>query len=56
MLHRERLARGGEDYDPRVGPRMLLGAQVPAHAYASAGAAARIALGLPAGWARRRAC
>ena len=36
MLHRERLARGGEDYDPRVGPRMLLGAQVPAHAYASA--------------------
>ena len=31
-----RLARGGEDYDPRVGPRMLLGAQVPAHAYASA--------------------
>ena len=24
------------DYDPRVGPRMLLGAQVPAHAYASA--------------------
>ncbi|MBR8653424.1 amidase [Achromobacter sp. Marseille-Q0513] len=35
-LHRARLARSGEDYDPRVGPRMLLGAQVPAHAYASA--------------------
>lgn len=36
MLHRARLARSGEDYDPRVGPRMLLGAQVPAHVYASA--------------------
>ena len=36
MLHRARLARSGEDYDPRVGPRMLLGAQVPAHVHASA--------------------
>lgn len=36
MLHASRLAADAARYDPRVGPRMLLGAQVPAHAYLAA--------------------
>ncbi|MGE8688988.1 MAG: amidase [Achromobacter sp.] len=36
MLHAPRLAKDAARYDPRVGPRMLLGAQVPAHAYLAA--------------------
>ncbi|SSW66460.1 amidase family protein [Achromobacter agilis] len=36
MLHAPRLATDAARYDPRVGPRMLLGAQVPAHAYLAA--------------------
>lgn len=36
MLHATRLAADADRYDPRVGPRMLLGAQVPAHTYLSA--------------------
>ncbi|MGB3433491.1 amidase [Achromobacter sp.] len=35
-LHASRLATDAARYDPRVGPRMLLGAQVPAHAYIAA--------------------
>lgn len=35
-LHASRLAADAARYDPRVGPRMLLGAQVPAHAYIAA--------------------
>ncbi|MGS1104629.1 amidase [Achromobacter anxifer] len=35
-LHASRLTTDAARYDPRVGPRMLLGAQVPAHAYIAA--------------------
>ena len=35
-LHASRLAADAARYDPRVGPRMLLGAQVPAHVYIAA--------------------
>lgn len=35
-LHAPRLAADSARYDPRVGPRMLLGARVPAHAYLAA--------------------
>jgi len=35
-LHAGRLAAGAAGYDPRVGPRILLGAQASAHRYAAA--------------------
>ncbi|HEY4332475.1 MAG TPA: amidase family protein [Ilumatobacteraceae bacterium] len=36
VLHRTRLATDAARYDPRVGPRILAGADVPAHVYAAA--------------------
>jgi amidase/aspartyl-tRNA(Asn)/glutamyl-tRNA(Gln) amidotransferase subunit A len=35
LVHRDRLHARGDLYDPRVGQRILLGADVPAHVYAN---------------------